>query len=209
MATAVLILGESGTGKSTSLRNFEPGEVAIINVSGKPLPFRKKLAMVNTDDYKKIMDMLPAIVKKGIKSIVIDDSNYLMTNAYMRQADVKGYDKFTIMAQNHWNLVYSVEKMLPDDVIVYFMSHIDRDQNGNERAKTVGKMIDSAVTFEGMFTIVLKTKVKDGQYLFSTHNNGFDTVKSPLGMFEADEIPNDLKLVDGTIREYYKEDKAE
>ena len=206
MATAVLILGESGTGKSTSLRNFEAGEVAVINVSGKPLPFRKKLPMVNTDDYKKIMEYLPKIVEKGIKTIVIDDSNYLMTNAYMRQADIKGYDKFTTMAQNHWNLVYFVEKILPDDVIVYFMSHIDRDQLGNERAKTVGKMIDSAVTFEGMFSIVLKTKVVDGKYFFCTHNSGFDTVKSPMDMFTSDEIPNDLKLVDQTIRDYYKEE---
>ena len=203
MATAVLILGESGTGKSASLRNFEPDEVGIINVSGKPLPFRKKLPMVNTDDYGKIKAML---AKSKAKSIVIDDSQYLMVNAYMRQADIKGYDKFTTMAQNHWSLVNFVEKELPDDVIVYFLSHIDRDVNGNERAKTVGKMIDSAVTFEGMFSIVLKTKVADGKYSFTTHNSGFDTVKSPIGMFEDDEIPNDLKMVDITIRNYYKED---
>jgi len=203
MGIAVLILGESGTGKSASLRNFEPDEVGIINVSGKPLPFRKKLPMVNTDDYEKIKN---ALRKSPAKTIVIDDSQYLMANAYMRQADIKGYDKFVFMAQNHWDLVYFVEKELPDDVIVYFLSHIDRDQYGNERAKTVGKMIDSAITFEGMFAIVLKTKVTDGKYCFTTHNSGFDTVKSPIGMFEEDVIPNDLKMVDTTIRNYYKED---
>lgn len=202
MGIGVLVLGESGTGKSTSLRNFEPNEVGVINVSGKPLPFRKKLPTVNTDDYGKIKSIL---ANSKAKSIVIDDATYLMVNAYMRQADVKGYDKFTTMAQNYWSLVYFVEKELPDDTIVYFMSHIERDQNGNEKAKTVGKMIDSAVTFEGMFAIVLKTKVADGKYYFTTHNSGFDTVKSPMGMFEDDEIPNDLKLVDSTIRDYYKE----
>ena len=202
MATCVLILGESGTGKSTSLRNFDPSEVGVINVSGKPLPFRKKLPTVNTDDYGKIKNIL---ANSKAKSIVIDDATYLMVNAYMRQADIKGYDKFTTMAQNYWSLVYFAEKELPDDVIVYFLSHIERDQNGNEKAKTVGKMIDSAVTFEGMFAIVLKTKVADGKYFFTTHNSGFDTVKSPMGMFEADEIPNDLKLVDTAIRDYYKE----
>ena len=206
MAVGVLILGESGTGKSASLRNFEPDEISVINVSGKPLPFRKKLPIFHTDDYEKIKN---ALKKSPAKTIVIDDSQYLMANAYMRYADVRGYDKFVTMAQNHWDLVYFVEKELPDDVIVYFLSHIDRDQYGNEKVKTVGKMIDSAITFEGMFAIVLKTKVADGKYYFTTHNSGFDTVKSPIGMFEEDEIPNDLKMVNDTIIKYYGLDKRE
>jgi len=202
MSIVVGILGDSGTGKSTSINGFGPDEVAIINVSGKPLPFRKKFPVYSTDDYSKIK---AAMLKCKQKAIVIDDSQYLMVNAYMRQADIKGYDKYTAMAQNHWDLVRFAQTELPDDTIVYFMSHIERDPNGFEKAKTIGKMIDSTVCFEGMFTIVLKTKVVDGKYYFTTHNSGFDTVKSPLGMFDTDEIPNDLKLVDTTIREYYKE----
>jgi hypothetical protein len=112
------------------------------------------------------------------------------------------------MANNHWKLIQTVINDLPETTIVYFMSHIERDQMGNEKAKTIGRMIDQYVTLEGLFTIVLKTYVKDGKYSFITHNSGFDTVKTPLGMFEANEIDNDLLMVDDIIREYYgmKED---
>lgn len=200
MPIPVLIIGESGTGKSASMRNCTADRFSIINVSRKPLPFKSDMKMLNTDDYMKITS---ALKSAKTPSVVIDDSQYLMVNAFMRRAFEKGYDKYNEMANNHWRLVQTVINDLPDDRIVYFMSHIERDQQGNEKAKTVGRMIDQYVTLEGLFTIVLKTYVKDGKYSFITHNSGFDTVKTPLGMFDENEIDNDLMMVDDVIREYY------
>ena len=194
-----MIYGQSGTGKSTSLRNFKPEDVCIVNVSGKPLPFKNKHKTFNTDDY---MAIDAAIKKAPAKSIVIDDSTYLMTGEYMRTAKVTGYQKYTDMALNYYTLVKTAAA-LPSDKIVYFMGHSDTDANGNEKFKTIGKMLDEKVTLEGMFTIVLKTVVTDGKYQFSTRNSGQDTVKTPLGMFNDVLIDNDLAMVDKTIREYY------
>ena len=194
-----MIYGQSGTGKSTSLRNFKPEDVCIVNVSGKPLPFKNKHKTFNTDDY---MAIDAAIKKAPAKSIVIDDATYLMTGEYMRTAKVTGYQKFTDMALNYYTLVKNAGA-LPADKIVYFLGHSDTDANGNEKFKTIGKMLDEKVTLEGMFTIVLKTVVTDGKYQFSTRNSGQDTVKTPLGMFNDVLIDNDLAMVDKTIREYY------
>lgn len=199
MAIIVMVYGQSGTGKSTSLRNFKPEDVCIVNVSGKPLPFKSKHKTFNTDDY---MAIDAAIKKAPAKSIVIDDATYLMTGEYMRTAKVTGYQKFTDMALNYYTLVKAAAA-LPSDKIVYFMGHSDMDANGNEKFKTIGKMLDEKVTLEGMFTIVLKTVVTDGKYQFSTRNSGQDTVKTPLGMFNDALIDNDLAMVDKTIREYY------
>ena len=199
MAIIVMVCGQSGTGKSTSLRNFKPEDVCIVNVSGKPLPFRNKHKTFNTDDYSAID---AAIKKAPTKSIVIDDATYLMTGEYMRTANVTGYQKFVTLALNFYSLVKMAASM-PDDKIIYFFGHVDTDVNGNEKFKTIGKMLDEKITLEGMFTIVLKTVVQDGKYFFSTQNNGQDTVKSPMGMFEAPLIENDLAFVDSKIREYY------
>ena len=204
MAIIVMVYGQSGTGKSTSLRNFKPEDVCIVNVSGKPLPFKNKHKTFNTDDY---MAVDAAIKKAPAKSIVIDDATYLMTDEFMRTAKTTGYQKFTDMALNFYTLVKSAAKPpegnKPDDRIVYFLGHSDTDANGNEKFKTIGKMLDEKVTLEGMFTIVLKTVVTDGKYQFSTRNSGQDTVKTPLGMFNDVLIDNDLAMVDKTIREYY------
>ena len=200
MALPVLILGESGTGKTTSLRNCTPERFGIINVSKKPLPFRSALKPYNTDEYGKIVG---ALKLAKTPSIVIDDSQYLMVNAFMRRSKERGYEKYNDIATDHWSLIDFIINGMPNNMIVYMMSHIDRDQQGNEKAKTVGRMIDQYITLEGLFTIVLKTRVVDGRYTFQTHNSGFDTVKTPLGMFEADKIDNDLLLVDDTIRSYY------
>jgi hypothetical protein len=200
MGVPVMILGESGTGKSTSMRNCTAERFGIINVSKKPLPFKTNIKTYNTDDYGKIIGALKAA---KTPSIVIDDSQYLLVNAFMRRSKEVGYQKYNDFANDHWNLIQFVVNNLPDDTIVYFMSHVDRDQNGYEKAKTIGKMLDQYVTLEGLFTIVLKTHVLDGKYTFITHNSGFDTVKTPLGMFEADEIDNDIVTVDNTIRDYY------
>lgn len=199
MAILCMLYGQSGTGKSTSLRNFQMEDVSIINVSGKPMPFRRKLPIVSTDNYKQIIGGLPTI---KTPSIVIDDATYLMVNAFMRNAKVQGYQKYTDMAYDFNSLIDAAQK-LPDDKIVYFIGHSNQADDGREQFKTIGKMLDNYVTLEGKFTIVLKTVVKDGQYYFSTQNNGMDTVKSPMGMFYEPLIVNDLKMVDDTIREYY------
>ena len=195
-----MVYGQSGTGKSTSLRNFSPEEVSIINVSGKPLPFRKKLPTWCTDSYTEIVQTLPKI---NTPSIVIDDATYLMTNEFMKNAMVTGYQKFTVMALNFSSLI-EIARTLPDDKIVYFIGHSDQADDGREHFKTIGKMLDNYVTVEGKFTIVLKTVVKDGEYYFSTQNNGQDTVKTPMEMFDQELIPNDLHMVDEIIRNYYE-----
>lgn len=199
MAIIVMIYGQSGTGKSTSLRNFKPEDVCIVNVSGKPLPFRNKHKTFNTDDY---MSIDAAIKKAPAKSIVIDDATYLMVNAFMRNAKVTGYQKYTDMAYDFDALINAASR-LPDDRIVYFIGHSTMDDTGREHFKTIGKMLDNYVTLEGKFTIVLKTVVQDGKYFFATRNNGQDTVKTPLGMFEEELIDNDLAAVDAAIRDYY------
>lgn len=200
MAIPVLILGESGTGKSASLRNFNPEDLKVINVANKPLPFKNKFESVSTDDYRAIIKTLKMNDKKVV---VIDDAQYLMANEFMRRATERGFDKFTEIAQNFWTLVNTV-KDLPANQVVYFLAHIERDANGNEKIKTIGKLLDEKITVEGMFTIVLKTNVTDGVYSFITQNSGHDTVKSPIGMFPSIVIDNDLKYVDEKIRNYYE-----
>ena len=199
MAVLVMVYGHSGSGKSASLRKFDPEQVAIINVLGKPLPFRSNMKTYITNDYGKID---AAIHSTKRKSIVIDDATYLMTGEFMRNAKVAGYQKFTDMAAN-FNTLLMRAKELPDDVVVYFFGHSERDGDGGEKFKTIGKLLDEKVCVEGYFTIVLKTVVQDGRYLFSTRNDGMDTVKTPLGMFSDALIENDLAAVDKTIREYY------
>lgn len=199
MGIPVLILGESGTGKSASMRNFQEGEVGIINVARKPLPFRSKIKTFNSDDYAKIEGVIKVMKSP---SAVIDDAQYLLVNEFMRRTAERGFDKFSDMAYKYWHLVQTIID-LPEDKIVYMMSHIDRDSYGNEKCKTIGKVLDDKITVEGMFTIVLKTKVTDGKYSFITQNQGNDTVKSPIGLFESAEIDNDLKMVDNAIRAYY------
>ena len=202
MATAVLILGQSGTGKSYSMKNFNEDEVCLISVQKALLPFRKKFKeTVVTDDYTKIIDTMKATKKKVI---VIDDTQYLMCNEFMRRATERGYDKFTEIAQNFWSLIVQEVNSLPADTIVYLLCHTATDENGVEKMKTIGKLVDEKITPEGLFTIVLKTAVSDGNYAFVTQNNGKDTVKSPEGMFTTYAINNDLKYVDEKIRNYYE-----
>ena len=202
MATAVLILGQSGTGKSYSMKNFKEDEICLISVQKSLLPFRKKFTeTVVTDKYSEIIKAIKATKKKVI---IIDDTQYLMCNEFMRRATERGYDKFTEIAQNFWSLVVQEVNNLPSDVIVYLLCHTATDENGVEKMKTIGKLVDEKITPEGLFTIVLKTAVSDGNYAFVTQNNGKDTVKSPEGMFSTYAINNDLKYVDDKIRNYYE-----
>ena len=202
MAIPVLVLGQSGTGKSYSMKNFNENELCLISVQKPLLPFRKKFEeTVVTDKYTEIIKAMKSTKKKVI---VIDDTQYLMCNEFMRRATEKGYDKFTEIAQNFWSLVVQEVNNLPADTIVYLLCHTATDENGVEKMKTIGKLVDEKITPEGLFTIVLKTAVSDGNYAFVTQNNGKDTVKSPEGMFSTYAINNDLKYVDEKIRNYYE-----
>lgn len=202
MGIPVLILGESGSGKSTSLRNFEPNELVIYNVAGKPLPFRKGAKMNRADNatYSVIRQNMG---RKRFKRYVIDDSQYLLCFELFDRSAETGYTKFTEMANHFYSLIKFVIREMPDDTIVYFLHHIEQ-QDGKVKAKTIGKMLDEKLTVEGLFSIVLMAINKDGEHLFLTQSDGTNTVKTPLEMFEKDEIDNDLKLVDTTIRKYYE-----
>lgn len=204
MGVLVYVLGRSGTGKSYSMRNFEKDEIGVVNVQGKILPFKGSgsFDIANTDNSSEIVDQIKKMAKKH-KVIVVDDFQYVMANEFMRRATERGYDKFTEIAKHAWDIADAV-KGLPADVIVYVMCHTDTDQDGVEKLKTIGKLLDEKIVLEGMSTIVLKTAVSDGQYMFLTQNNGKDTVKSPAGMFPAYAIDNDLKYVDQKIRSYYE-----
>lgn len=204
MGILVYILGRSGTGKSYSMRDFTKGELGVVNVQGKILPFKGSgaLDIVNTDESKDIVKSIESMAKK-YKAVVVDDFQYVMANEFMRRATERGYDKFTEIARHAWDIADCVRN-LPQDVIVYVMCHTDTDQDGFEKLKTIGKLLDEKIVLEGMSTIVLKTAVSDGQYMFLTQNNGKDTVKSPAGMFPAYAIDNNLKYVDAKIRSYYE-----
>lgn len=200
MATITLILGESGTGKSTSLRNFKEGEIAIVNAAGKPLPFRGKFETLNDDiDFRHIVQFCK---NTKAKTIIIDDCQYIMSFQYMHRIKENGWDKFNDIQGDFFNLI-EFAKHLPEDVTVYFLSHLETKEDGRQKVKTIGKMLDEKITIEGLFTTVLKTYVADGKYFFVTQNSGMDTVKSPMGMFPSYAIDNDLKYVDDKIRNYY------
>lgn len=203
MAQKVLILGNSGTGKSASLRNFKDDEILVINCAGKPLPFKNKFESVTPSFKNLTQDVLQAMDKSNKKVIVIDDAQYIMSFQYMRRIKENGWDKWNDIQGDFFNIIQACDYM-PDDVVVYFLSHIQRDDEGHEKIKTMGKMLDEKITIEGLFTTVLKTSVKDGNYYFLTQNSGLDTVKSPIGMFPSYAIDNDLKYVDTKIRNYYE-----
>ena len=202
MGIPVFILGESGSGKSTSLRNFEKGEVGIFNIESKPLPFRKKLPVLNTDSYQVIEQCLTNPKNTELKTYVIDDSQYLLAEELFRTVKEVGYSKYTNMAVNFKNLISTIIKKTPPDTIVYLLHHVETDANGKLKAKTIGKMLDTQLTVEGLFAIVLLCVTDGVSHKFITQSDGTTTAKSPMGMFER-EIDNDLKMVDKTIRDYY------
>lgn len=199
MGVSVLILGHSGSGKSTSLRNFDEDDIRVLNVAGKPLPFRKHLLSVNRPDY----DMIKRVIKsRTAKAYVVDDANYLMAFDSFAKAKQKGYDKFVDMAQDFEQLLEAANGA-PDDTITYFMMHCDYDESGRMKPKSIGKMLDNQLTIEGMFPICLLAYQDDSGYHFATKSDGTNPVKAPMGMFEDAAIDNDLKVVDTAIREYW------
>lgn len=209
MGIPVLILGKSGSGKSTSIRNFP--EAGVINVLGKPLPFKNAQKSKITDNYDEIMNIL---AQCKAKSIVIDDAGYLMTNQFMSGHSSKGagnaiFTFYNDLGDRYWALIRFVTSSLPDDKIVYFIMHEDKNDFGDVKPKTIGKMLDEKVCVEGMFTVALRSMISNGRYVFKTQSDGMDVCKTPMGMFEQTEIDNDLKIVDNAIREYYNLDESE
>jgi hypothetical protein len=216
MANITLVIGESGTGKSTSIRNLDPKETVIINVLDKPLPFKSALEnykkktsdqkgnYFSTDNYSKIISAINHISVNdlSIKNIIIDDFQYVMANEFMRRATERGFDKFTEIAQHAWQIIDSAAKAR-SDLFVFILSHSDEDNSGKIKCKTIGKMLDDKITIEGMFTTVLHSIVSDGGYKFLTQNDGSHIAKSPMGMFSQDFIDNDLYFVKQKMSEYY------
>lgn len=203
MGVLTFILGRSGTGKSYSMRNFPKDKLAVINVQGKILPFKGsgQIEMTSSDTSREIVKALREY-GKTYPSVVVDDFQYVMSNEFMRRSEEHTWDKFTDIARHAWDIANEV-RSLPPECIVYIMCHTDRDDEGNEKIKTIGKLLDEKICMEGMSTIVLMTNVVDGVYTFLTQNNGRNTVKSPAGMFPSYAIDNDLWYVDQKIRAYY------
>lgn len=197
----ILLMGGSGTGKSTSLRNLPAEETAIINVTNKPMPFRNKngIKIVNCNNYEQ---MIKAILGTKKRIVVVDDSSYMMTFENFDKATNKGYDKFTTMAVNYYDLITTPQKC-DGEKIVYFITHEEVNEDMVARPKTIGKMLSQQLVIEGLFTVVLRSILKNNEYVFQTHNDGTSVCKSPIDMFEEDFIPNDLAEVDKIIREYY------
>lgn len=211
MSIATLVLGESGTGKSASLRNLDPKSTLLIQPVKKPLPFRSpgwgyfdretnKTGNIFVSDQSA--EIIALMERTARPVIVIDDFQYVLANEYMRRTAETGYGKFTDIAKHAWE-IFNAANALPADKRVYFLSHTAVDEGGITKIKTIGRMLDEKITVEGLFTIVLRTLVVDQQYLLSTRNNGSDTVKSPMQLFESERIDNDLEAVDVAICRYY------
>ena len=216
MSNAVLILGESGSGKSSSLRTLDPKETFIINVVNKPLPFRGAVAKYKkfssetnegnyyaTDNSAKIKKLIQYINEKmfHVKHLVLDDFGYSISNAFMRRATQKGYDRFSEIASDTFFVLDCLTE-LRDDLSCFVMMHTEIDVNGKYKPKTIGRMIDQYICIEGKFTVVLHALICDGKYQFLTNNDGQHMAKSPMGMFEQPQIDNDLQYVINKINDY-------
>ena len=206
MGLPILIEGESGAGKTYSIKNLDADAVGIFAVEKSRLPFKKAFRVAKSANYGAIMKVLQ---NPTLKTYIIDDSQYLMVNEFFDRAKDTGYQKYTDIGLNFRNLVHFINHNLPDDVHVYFLHHTETDSNtGKTKAKTVGKMLDNYLTLEGCFNIVLQAVAEGKEHYFITQSDGYNTAKSPEDMFDV-KIPNDLAMVDKAIREYYKEESEE
>lgn len=214
MAYTTLVIGESGTGKTASLRNLNPDDVLLIQPFDKPLPFESAAwkpisanggSIYVTDQSAQICKCFSRAISIGKQIVVIDDFQYLMCNEFMRRCNERGYDKFTEIARHAWDVLCAAMDA-NNKLRVYILSHSTQD-DGPVRIKTIGRLLDEKITIEGMVTIVLRTVIDDGAYMFATRNSGNDTVKSPMGMFVDDWVPNDLSMIDKNICDYYHLDE--
>lgn len=201
MGIPVMILGATGSGKTYSIKNFDPEEVGIFSVEKGRLPFKKDGFKIKKNATYR--DIFISLKEPKLKRYVIDDSQYLLANEMFDRAKEIGYGKFTDMALAFRNLIHYINQKAPDDVIVYFLHHTEHTEDGRIKAKTVGKMLDNQLTVEGCFDIVLLTAIEGEEHLFITQSDGHTTCKSPEGMFDQ-KIPNDLKAVDDAIRLYWE-----
>lgn len=210
MSYATLVLGESGTGKTCSLRNLDPKNTLLIQPVRKPLPFRStgwKEIKAKGDGNNILVCSNPQAIINCMKAspfdvIVVDDWQYILASMYMAARNVKGFDKFTEIGGAGFDIAKAASE-LAENKRVYVLAHTTSDEFGNTRIKTLGKLLDDKIVVEGMFTTVLRTHVENGRYLFSTQNSGSDTVKSPMGMFSEKYIENDLAAIDQIICDYY------
>jgi len=220
MSNSILIIGESGSGKSSSLRHINTEETFIINVLDKPLPFKgykKNYHRLSPDgmtgnsysslDHAKIANTIALLnVKRtDFKTLVIDDFQYTMADEFMNRALEKGYDKFSEIGRNAYILMRMMNQAR-NDLTCVVLTHSDTDINGRVKCKSIGKMLDDKVVIEGMFTIVLHALVVDGKYKFLTQSEGPYIAKSPMGMFSEKLIDNDLTFVLKKMHEYFEED---
>lgn len=195
-----MILGKSGTGKSTSLRNLSPNDADIASVTGKEFPFKTSIKPTRVNGYEEVAKFIKGSTKP---IVVIDDVNYLMSFEEMARVKETGYGKFSEMAKNFYSFVrYLIDR--PTEQTFYLLAHSEDNDEGQLRLKTTGKMLSEKIVLEGLTNIVLQAGFTDGEFVFYTKTDG-KGVKSPMGMFEGDHISNDLKLVDQAIREYYKD----
>lgn len=206
MGIPVIIYGKSGTGKSRSLKNFKEDELFLVNVIGKPLPFKGTFKYsIATDDLKTIMAGLSKMADHNVKVAVVDDFGYIMTNLFMRShGSGDQFKLYNTIGDNIWTLINFIQSpAVAPDAVVYLIMHEDVAEDGTNKLRTIGKLLDQKVCLEGMCTVVLHATIKGERYVFETQNNGANIAKSPEGMFEGNEIPNDLKAVDDAVREYW------
>lgn len=206
MGIPVLIYGKSGTGKSRSLKNFKDDEIYLVNVIGKPLPFKSSFKYVtNSDQLPQIMNGLSKMAEAKIKTAVVDDFGYIMTNMFMRgHGSGDQFKLYNQIGDTVWTFInYIQSPAVAPDAIVYLMMHEDVAEDGTNKLRTIGKLLDQKVCIEGMVTVCLHSVVKGDKYVFETNSNGSGIAKSPEGMFPEGEMPNDLKSIDGMIREYW------
>lgn len=221
MSASILILGESGSGKSASLRNLNPDETFIVSVIDKPFPFKNKYKkwtkdketeevsgnVYVTDDHEILTKLISFVNNKRpeITNFVIDDFQYIMANEFMRKAHEKGFSKFTEIAQHSFKIIDATQACR-SDLTFFFLTHSFVDDNGVSKAKTIGKLLDNTVTIEGRFTVVFHTQVLERKYMFMTQNDGKHIAKSPIDMFDDMLIPNDLQYVKDKMHQYYDAD---
>lgn len=204
MAQAVLIMGESGTGKSTSMRTCSPETTAIVNPVGKALPFKGKYTTLSGEtDARKICKFMCEQAQGGKKLLVVDDFQYILSIPYMERIHENGWEKWRDFGANYYDII-EVCKELPEDVVVAYMTHSETLESGVTTIKLIGKLLREKITIEGLFTTVLRTGVNEGKYYFYTQNSGKDTVKTPMGMFPSYAIDNDLNYVADKIRNFYE-----